>query len=190
MLGVGAFAAAWLGLRGVWHPWLAPSVAVVAGVLGLVFGGIARTWGTAALMAALFACAAGGAVAALKHAWIPVAAVACSIGLFVGVTRQRKLEVWLPPVFAAFFVALGAAIGWGPHWRGAALYWLNDVEWVLALFGALVPPLVLLAVQRERWRRAKLEGRTREMDDEELKEALAARQPALEQAAASPEEET
>jgi hypothetical protein len=183
MLGIGGFAAAFLGLRGVWHPWLGPTVAVVAGVLGVVFGAVARTWGTAALVAALFACAAGAAVAALKHAFIPVAAVAASLGLFLGVTRQRKLELYLPPVFAALFAALGAAIGWGPHWRGASLYWLNDVEWVLALFGALLPPLVILAFQRDRWRREKLEGRTKEMDDEDLKAALAARQAEVERAA-------
>ena len=48
---------------------------------------------------------------------------------------------------------------------------------------ALAIPLVVLALQREKWRRRKLEGRTREMDDEDLKKALAARQPVYERAA-------
>jgi hypothetical protein len=183
MLGFIAFTAAWIGLRGVGHPWLGPSVAIVAAVLGLVFGAVARTWGTAALVAALFASAAGAAVAALKHAWLPVAAVAFSLGLFVGVRRQQKLEIYLPPVFAGLFAALGAAIGWGPHRRGAALYWLNDVDWVLGLFAALAVPLLVLAVVRERWRRAKLAVRTAEMDDDDLKAALAAKQPEFERAA-------
>jgi len=44
-------------------------------------------------------------------------------------------------------------------------------------------PLILLAVQRERWRRAKLEGRTPEMDEEDLKRKIAERQPDYERAA-------
>jgi len=79
----------------------------------------------------------------------------------------------LPPLFAAAFVALGAAIGWAPHWRGATLYQLNDVDWVMGLFAVLAIPLVALAVQRERWRKAQLEGRTQQMDDDELKQAIA-----------------
>jgi hypothetical protein len=183
MLGGGAFAAAFFGLRGVGHPWLAGGLAVIAGVLGVLFGAIAEAWGTAALVAAVFAAATGSGVAALKRTWLPVAAVAGSIGLFVGITRQRKLEVVLPPAFAALFVALGAAIGWGPHWRGAALYQLNDVDWVLGLAGVLMAPLMALAIYRERWKTARLEGRTREMDDEELKKQIADRREEYERAA-------
>jgi len=183
MLGAGAFAATFFGLRSAGHPWLAGSLAVIAAVLGMLFGAIAETWGTAALIAALFGTASGAAVAALKHAWVPVAVVAGSIGLFVGITRQRKLEIMLPPVFAATFAALGAAIGWGPHWRGAALYQLNDVTWVLGLAAVLVVPLEALAVYRDRLTKARLAGRTREMDDDELKEKIAARQEEYERAA-------
>jgi hypothetical protein len=190
MLGAGAFAATFFGLRGVGHPWLAGSLAVIAAVLGALFGAIAEAWGTAALVAAIFGSASGAAVAALKHAWIPLAAVAGSIGLFVGITRQRKLEVMLPPVFAAAFAALGAAIGWGPHWRGAALYQLNDVAWVLGLMAVLVVPLEWLAVYRERRAKARLAGRTREMDDDELKEKIAARQQEYERAAQEAQEKS
>jgi hypothetical protein len=178
MLGAGAFAAAFFGLSGVGHPWLAGSAGVIAGVLGIVFGAIADAWGTAALLAALFASAAGYAVAALKHAWPPVAAVAGSIGLFVGITRQRKLEIYLPPLFAAVFAALGATIGWAPHRRGAALWRFNEVYWVLGLMLVLALPLVSLAVYREHRRKAGREGRTRQMDDEDLKRAIARNLPA------------
>src|SRR5207248_11076310 len=138
----------------------------------------------------LFAAAAGGGVAVLKRPWAPVAAVAGSIGLFLGITRQRKLAILVPPLFAAVFAALGATIGWAPHRRGAILWRLNDARWVLGLIAALAVPLVVLALQRERWRRRKLEGRTREMDDEDLKNALAARQPEYERAAQAAESAT
>ncbi len=183
VLGAGAFAAAFFGLRGVGHPWLAGGAAVIAGVLGLVFGAIAQTWGTAALMAALFAAAAGAAVAMFKHAWAPVAAVTGSIGLFVGVTRQRKLEVVLPPIFGAVFAALALAIGWAPHRRGAMLPMLLEPLWVLALTAVLMAAFLALALYRERARRARLEARTREMDDEDLKAAIAERQEEYERAA-------
>jgi hypothetical protein len=183
MLGCGAFAAAFFGLRGVGHPWLAGSVAVVAGMLAAVFGAIADAWGTAALLASLFAAAAGGAFAALKWIWPPVAALAGSMGLYVGITRQRKLELVLPPLFAAVFVALGASIGWAPHRRGALLYPLNDVRWVLALSVVLVLPFAGIAILRERARKARLAARTPEMHDEDLKKQIAARQGDYERAA-------
>jgi len=183
MLAAGAFGCAFFGLHGVGHPWLAPITAVIGAVLGVLFGLVADAWGTAALLGGLFAAAAGAGVAALKRPWAPVAAVAGSIGLFLGITRQHKLEILLPPLFAAVFGAIGAAIGWAPHRRGAILWRLNDVRWVLGLIAALAIPLMALALQREKWRRRKLEGRTREMDDGDLKKALAARQPAYERAA-------
>jgi MFS family permease len=183
MLSAGAFVCAFFGLRGVGHPWLAPITAVIAAVLGALLGLIADAWGTAALLGGVFAAAAGAGIAALKGPWAPVAAVAGSIGLFLGITRQRRLEILLPPLFAAIFAALGATIGWAPHRRGAILWRLNDLHWVLGLTAALAIPLVVLAVQREKWRQRKLEGRTREMDDEDLKKALAARQPEYERAA-------
>jgi len=183
MLSAGVFAWAFFGLRGVGHAWVAPVTAVIAAVLAALFGVVADAWGTAALLGGIFAAAAGAGVAALKRPWAPVAAVAGSIGLFLGITRQRKLEILLPPLFAAVFAALGATIGWAPHRRGAILWRLNDVRWVLGLIAALAIPLVVLALQREKWRRRKLEGRTREMDDEDLKKALATRQPEYERAA-------
>jgi len=183
ILSAGIFACAFFGLRGVGHEWLAPVTAVIAAVLAAVFGVVVDTWGTAALLGGLLAAAAGAGVAALKRPWAPVAAVAGSIGLFLGITRQRKLEIYLPPLFASVFAAVGATIGWAPHRRGAILWRLNDVHWLLGLIAALAIPLVVLAWQRENWRRRKLEARTREMDDEDLKKALAARQPDHERAA-------
>jgi len=183
MLAAGAFACAFFGLRGIGHPWLAPAVAVIAAVLGGMFGALADTWATAALVAGLLAAPVGAGVAALKRPWPPLAALAGSIGLLVGIKRQRKLQIFLPPLFAAAFAALGAAIGWGPNRRGAVLWRLLDVDWVLGLAAALAVPLILLAVQRERWRRAKLEGRTPEMDEEDLKRKIAERQPDYERAA-------
>jgi hypothetical protein len=173
VLAASLFAVAFFGLRSASHPWLAGVVAVIAAVLGLLLGAIATTWGTAALLALAFAATAGAAAHALKLAWAPIAALAASIGLFVGVTRLHKLHVLLPPLFAAAFAVLGAAIAWAPHWRGAALWQLNDVDWVLGLFVAFSIPLTVLALQRERWR-AKMTEPTPERRDAELKKAIAA----------------
>lgn len=172
MLAAGMFAAAFFGFRGVGHPWLPGVAAVIAGVAGLLLGAIATTWGTAGLLALAFGAAAGTAAHALKLVWPPIAAIAASIGLFIGVTRLRKLHVGLPPLFAAAFAAVGAAIGWAPHWRGAALWQLNDVDWVLGLFVVLVIPLTALALQRERWRKKLQEPAS--TSDEELKKSVAA----------------
>ena len=183
MLGAGMFAVSFLGLRGVGHPWVPGVAAVIAAMLGLLLGAIASTWGTAALLALAFGAAAGAGAHGLKLVWPPIAVLAGSIGLFIGVTRLQKLQIVLPPLFAAAFVALGAAIGWAPNWRGAALWRLNDVDWVLGLFAALAVPLVALALQRERWRKARFEARTPQMDDDDLKKAIAAKQPEYERAA-------
>jgi len=174
MLAAGSFAFAFFGLRGVGHPWVAGAAAVIAGMLGLLLGAIATTWGTAGLLALAFGALAGAGAHALGLLRAPVAAVGASIGLFVGVTRLRKLQVALPPLFAAAFGALGAAIGWAPHWRGAALWQLNDVDWVLGLFVALAIPLIALTVQRERWRKTALLSRTPGSNDADLKKAIAA----------------
>ena len=182
MLGGAAFTFAFLGLRGVLHAWLPGAAAVIAAVLGALFGFVADGWGTAFLVAAAFGAMAGIAAQALKLAWPPIAAVAGSAGLFVGMTRHQRLSIVLPPLFAAAFSALGAAIAWGPNWRGAALWQLNDVDWVLALAAALALPLLALSLQRDRRRRQRQAARTREMDDEELERKLAARR------AAEPEE--
>ena len=176
LLAFGMSAAAFAGLRGSGHPWLPGIAAIVAGVLGLLLGAIVTTWGTAALLALAFGAAAAALARAFALLWLPIAALAASIGLFVGVTRLRKLHVVLPPLFAAAFASLGAAIGWAPHWRGAALWQLNDVDWVIGLFALLAIPLTALALQRERWRKAALEARTPELDDADLKKAIAALQ--------------
>ena len=183
VLGGSAFAAAFFGLGALGHPWLGGSVAVIAGTLALLFGAVTETWGTALLMAVVLGVAAGAPVAMLKHAWAPVAAVAGSIGLFVGVTRHRKLEVVLPPIFAAIFLALGLAIGWAPHRRGAVLPQLLEPLWVIGLALLLMAPLLAIAIYRERARKARLQARTQQMDDEDLKKALAERQAEHEAAA-------
>lgn len=150
---------------------------MIAGVLGLLLGAIATTWGTAGLLALAFGAIAGTAAHALKLPWPPFAAVAASIGLFVGVTRLRKLHVGLPPLFASAFAALGAAIGWAPHWRGAALWQLNDVDWVLGVFVVLAIPLLALALHRARWNAKPAPtpfGAGEPGSEKELKEAVAA----------------
>lgn len=174
MLGAAAFSLAFFGLRGVLHAWLPGAAAVVAAVLAALFGSVADAWGTAFLLAALLGAAAAAAAQAVHLAWAPIAAVGASIGLFVGITRHRRLSVLLPPVFAGILAAVGAAIAWAPNRRGAFLWQLNEVGWVLALALAIIVPLFAISLERDRRRTRRLLARTREMDDEDLKKKIAA----------------
>ena len=92
--------------------------------------------------------------------------------MFVGITRQRRLEIVLPPIFGAIFAALALAIGWAPHRRGAVLPLLLEPLWVLALASVLMAAFLALALYRERAKQVRLEGRTPQMDDEDLKKAI------------------
>ncbi len=180
VLGCGAGALAFLGLRGVAHAWVPGIAAVVAGVLLALFGLVAVGWATSALLALLFA--AGGSLAAQAlHLWWPPVAVLCAgLGLFAGMVNHRRLSVVLPPLFGAVFVAVGAAISWAPNWRGAVLWQLNDLDWVLGLAGVVAVILLALSLEREHRKKLGLAARTRHMEDEELKKKLAAKQAAYE----------
>ncbi|MGZ6143183.1 MAG: hypothetical protein ACXWLM_07580, partial [Myxococcales bacterium] len=119
------------------HPWVPGVAAIVAGVLLALFGLVAVAWATAFLTAVVFAF--GGFLLAqqLHLLWEPIALLFFGVGLFGGMVNHRGLSLVLPPLFAALFAAVGAAICWAPHWRGAKLWQLNDVDWVLGLAGVL-----------------------------------------------------
>jgi len=103
MLGAGAFTATFFGLRGVGHPWLAGSLAVIAAVLGTLFGAIAKGLGHGSL----------GGRALRNRVWRRRRGPQARLGSGGRGGRehrpvrrdhpQRKLEVLLPPVFAAAF---------------------------------------------------------------------------------------
>jgi hypothetical protein len=178
LLGGGAAALCFFGLRGVLHDWVPGIAAIVAGVLVSLFGLVAVGWATASLVALIFA-VAGSFAAHFLHLWIaPVAVFFAGLGLFAGMVNHRRLSVVLPPLFAAAFVALGCAICWAPHWRGAKLWQLNDVDWVLGLFAAAAAALLAVALEREHRKKLRLLSRTKRMEDEELKKKLAAQQAA------------
>ena len=164
LLGCGAGALAFFGLRGAalpfssvaLHVWVPGVTAVVAFVLCALFGLVADGWATAAVMAALFA-GAGGLAAHALHLWrAPVLVLFAGLGLFAGMVNHQRLALVLPPLFCALFVAVGAAICWAPNWRGAALWQLNDLDWVLGLAGVVAVILLALSLEREHRRKLRL----------------------------------
>ncbi len=178
VLSCGGFALAFFGLRSV-HAWAPGVAAVLAFVLLALFGLVAEGWATAALVAVLLAGAASLGAGALHLWWPPAAAMFAGIGLFLGMVNRRRLSVWIPPLFSALFIAWGCAIAWAPHWRGAALWQLNDLDWVLGLAGICAVVLLALSLEREHRQKLRLAGRTRGMADEELKKKLAGKQAAF-----------
>jgi hypothetical protein len=178
LLGGGAVALALFTLRGAVHLWIPGVVAVIGGVLAACFGLAVLVWGTAFAMAAIL----GGAGALLARrlglSWVVGFSPLAGMGLFAGVTKYQRISVFLPPIFAALFAALGAAIAWAPHQHGAKLWMLNDVEWTLGLAVLLLFPLLALSLEREHRRKRRLAMRTREMADSELKKKIASQKAA------------
>ncbi len=154
--------------------------AIVAGVLCGVFGLVAVGWATSALVALAFAFV-GSLVAHHLHLYIaPVAVLCAGLGLFAGMVNHKRLSVVLPPLFAAAFIALGCAISWAPNWRGAVLYQLNDLDWVLGLYAVSLAVLLALALEREHRKKLRLAARTKHMEDEQLQKKIAAQKAAYE----------
>ncbi len=182
LIGGGVFAAALFALRGAVHPWVPGAVAIVGGVVAAALALIATRWGTAVAVAALLA--AGGVPLArlLDLHWIAGVAAGAGLGLFAGMVNYRAVSLLLPPAFSALFVAVGAAIAWAPHQRGAVLWQLNDVRWTLGAAGVLFAPLLALSLERDYRARLRLKMRTKQMEDEELKKRIAARQRGYERA--------
>lgn len=180
LLGCGAGALAFFGLRGATHLWVPGVAAVVASVLAALFGVVAAGWATAALCALFFATAARSLASLFKLWWVPVSALAAGLGLFAGMANHLRLSVVLPPLFSAVFVAWGCAIAWAPNWRGAALWQLNDLDWVLGFAAVMAAVLLPLSLEREHRKKLRLASRTRNMDDEDLKKQLAVNQAARE----------
>lgn len=168
------------GLHGVGHAWVAGVTAVVLAVLAGIFGLVAAGWATSAVTALLFATAGSLAARALHVWWPPIAMLFAGLGLFLGMVWHRRLSVLLPPLFAAVFVAWGCAIAWAPNWRGAILWQLNDLDWVLGLAGIAAAILLALSLERDHRQKLALASRTRQMEDEELKAKLAREQAAEE----------
>lgn len=179
MLACGAAALVFFGLRGHLHDWVPGVAAVVSFVLAALFGLVADGWATAALVAAGFAGSAVLAAHALHLLALPLAALFGGLGLFAGMTNHKRLSVWLPPLCSAAFVAWGCAISWAPNWRGAKLWQLNDLDWVLGFAGVCAVILLALSLEREHRKKLRLAARTKLMADEELKKKLAGRQAAF-----------
>jgi hypothetical protein len=172
LLGGGAAAISLTLLRGAPHAWLPGIAAIVLAVLGGLFGLAAGAWGTAAVAGILLAAAGSAGSHRLGVFWPPMAMLFFGLGVFGGMVNRKRLPALLPPLFSAAFAALGAAICWAPHWRGALLFQLNDVDWVLGLALALAVPLLALSLGREHLTKLRLLSRTPAMDDEELKKKL------------------
>jgi hypothetical protein len=145
-------------------------------VLLALFGMIASGWATALLVAGMAATAGALVARALQFLWPPVAATFAGLGLYAGMINHKRLALVLPPIFAALFAVVGAAIAWAPHWRGAHLGLLNDVDWTLAIAAGLAVALLALSRERERRRKLRIAARTKQMDDDELKTRLAKNQ--------------
>ena len=148
-------------------------------VLLAIFGLVAEGWATAAVVAVLLAGAASAGSHALYIWWLPAAVMFAGIGLFMGMVHHRRLSVWLPPLFSALFIAWGCAIAWAPNWRGAVLWQLNGLDWVLGLAAICAVVLLALSLEREHRKKLRLGARTKRMDDEDLKKKIAGRQAAF-----------
>lgn len=180
LLGCGAGALAFLGLRALVsahppqapHAWLPGVTAVVVFVLCALFGLVAIRWATAVVVALFFGAAGALAALALHLIALPVVALFAGLGLFVGMVNHARLTLIVPPIFCALFVAVGAAIAWAPHWRGAILWQLNDVDWVLGLAGIVAVILLALSLEREHRKKLRLAARTKPMEDEALKRQI------------------
>ena len=78
--------------------------------------------------------------------------------------NHRRLAVVLPPIFAAIFIGWGCAISWAPNWRGAHLWQLNDLDWVLGFIAVAAVVLLALALEREHRKKLGLAARTKRME--------------------------
>jgi hypothetical protein len=179
VLGCGMGALAFFGLPGSVHPWIPGVGAVLAFVLCSLFGLVAVGWATSALVALVFAAASTLAAIELHLWWPPVAVLFGGLGLFVGMVNRKRLPLVLPPLFCALFVAVGAAIAWAPHWRGAILWQLNDLDWVLGLAGIVAVILLALSLEREHRKKLRLSARTKGMEDETLKKLVESKRAAF-----------
>lgn len=180
LLGGGAAALALYALGD--QGWLPGVVAIVASVLLALFGMIASGWATALLVAGMAATAGALIARALQFLWPPVAAIFAGLGLYAGMVNHQRLALVLPPIFAALFAVVGAAIAWAPHWRGAHLGLLNDVDWTLGIAAGLAVALLALSRERERRRKQRIAARTKQMDDDELVTRLATQKEAYQRA--------
>ncbi len=176
LLGGGAFALSFLGLRGVGHAWL-PGVTAGTALVAAV--------GLAAVAFVL-----ARAIGMPLWAALPPSAV---LGFVVGMFNQKGVSLFLPPFFAALFATVGATVLWAPHQRGAGLWQLNDVSWALGLFGVLFAALLAVSLEREYRKKLRRKLGTPRMGDEALKKQLeakkAAYQRAFEQLQEPPEDE-
>jgi hypothetical protein len=188
LLGCGASAVAFFGLRGAVHRWIPGVTAVIAFVPFVLFGLLAEGWAAAVVVGLLFAGASSLVAHALHFFWLPVAAMFFGLGLFAGMVNHKRLSLWLPPLFSAIFLAWGCAISWAPNWRGAALWQLNDLDWVLGFAGIAAVVLLALSLEREHRKKLRLAARTQRMDDEDLKAALAEKQDSYQRAIDKAEE--
>jgi hypothetical protein len=189
LLGGGAAALCLVGLKGALHAWVPGVAAIVLGVLAALFGAAAEAWGTAAAVAAVL-CAAGSLASRRLGIFWPAAAVLfAGLGLLSGMRSRERIPLVMPPVFCAIFIALGAAICWAPHWRGARLWQLNDVDWLLGLAGVLAVALLALSLEREYRRKQKLEAGSHQRDDRQLKKRIEAQKAAYQRAQAAQEKE-
>jgi hypothetical protein len=182
LLGCGAGALAFLGLRGSVHDWIPGVTAVIAFVLCALFGMVALRWATAAVTALLAAAASSLGANAVHVWWPPIAVLFGGLGLLVGMINHRGVSRVLPPFFCALFTAEGAAILWAPHWRGAILWQLNDVDWVLGLAGIVAVILLALSLEREHRKKLRLGLKTKRMEDEALKKQVESRKAAFQKA--------
>jgi hypothetical protein len=182
LLGGGAFALAFFGLRGIGHAWLPGVAAVIASAPAALFGFALVRWGTALVAAgglAAVAFALARAIGMPLWAALPPPAL---LGFVAGLFHQQRVSLFLPPFFAALFATVGATILWAPHRRGAGLWQLNDVSWALGLFGVLLAALLAVSLEREYRKKLREKARPRPLDEEALKKQLEAKKGAYQRA--------
>lgn len=156
------------------------SASFVPGLLAILGGGFALTFG---IISVAWASAGVGAVAlgwlgaVIAHDLLGLLAIGgaapgAGLGLFIGMANHKRFATFMPQLWAALAIALGAANLLASHRRGALVPQLATLEWAAGLAAALALPLLALATGRERHKLARLESRKEQLRNEELKRKL------------------
>ena len=139
--------------------------------IGLGLG--APGWATAAATAVLAGALGGSVAVAIGHVdWRFGGLPFGLLGFFVGLNNHRAWGLWMPPLFSALGLTLGAVRLLGAQDQGAKLAALTQAPIAGGLFAVLAVLLVALSVEREHRRKRRVAAKDKLLGDERLKGKL------------------